>query len=447
MTMLVPPHSALDRARGKAYLRLLPLILICYVIAFVDRVNVGIAKLTMSKDLPAFNDEVIGFGAGVFFIGYFLLEIPGALIAERGSARLWISRIMISWGILAALTAFVRVPWHFYVVRFFLGLAEAGFLPAVVVFLTHWFPRRDRAKTLACLFMGIPIAQLLTPRMSYWLLRIGTEGRPELFGLEGWQWVYIAWGIPAVLLGLVVLLRLPDRPGQAKWLDPDECAALEEQLEHEKNLHRPDKHITVLEALCNPKVLMLAVACFCAVTSVYGLTFFMPSILTSWYSLKLDNLTWLLILPPLASLFGFIFIAWNSDRTQERRFHTAVPIYIGAAATFTVAFLDAPPLWLAVGLFVVGTTSNAFLPAFFTLPNLFLTEAAAAGSIGLINSFGNLGGFLGPSVLGVLKQQTGDFRIGLMIMAALAAIAGTVILTLGLGNRPEVRSLLIESAE
>src|SRR6185369_10665574 len=195
------------------------------VIAYVDRANVAIAKLTMARDLPAFDNAVIGFGSGVFFIGYFLLEIPGTLLVEKWSARKWISRIMISWGIVAALTALVKTPSHFYTVRFFLGLAEAGFFPGVIVYLTHWFPSRDRARALSWFLIATPIAQIVSPKISNALLKIGSEENiggtivrhPEVWGLEGWQWVYIFWGIPAVVLGLVVLFALTDRPGQAKW--------------------------------------------------------------------------------------------------------------------------------------------------------------------------------------------------------------------------------------
>src|SRR6267378_2392728 len=208
--------DALDRARRKAYRRLLPLVFISYVIAFVDRSNVAIAKLTMTRDLPGFDNAVIGFGAGVFFLGYFLLEIPGTLIVERWSARKWISRIMITWGITAALTAAVKTPSQFYLVRFLLGLAEAGFFPGVIVYLTHWFPTRDRSRALAYFFVATPVAQVLSPKISNALLKIGTEEvvngvsvqHSQLLGLDGWQWIYIFWGIPAVVLGVVVLFVL-----------------------------------------------------------------------------------------------------------------------------------------------------------------------------------------------------------------------------------------------
>jgi ACS family tartrate transporter-like MFS transporter len=458
--------DALDRARRKAYVRLLPILFACYVIAYVDRANVALAKLTMVKDLPGFNNAIIGFGAGMFFIGYFLLEIPGTLLVEKWSARKWISRIMISWGIVAALTAFVgwRVPFvadaaewayrlvhrpfnlaefQFYAVRFLLGLAEAGFFPGVIVYLTHWFPSRDRARALSWFLIATPIAQIVSPKPTNWLLKIGTDEtikgvtihHPEVLGLEGWQWVYIAWGIPAVVLGVVVLLFLTDRPVQAGWLEADEREALELELKREKALHGAARHMKVTEALRHPKVLLLAAAYFFIVTGNYGVEFFMPSILERWYQLKLDDLTWLVIIPPMGSLVGQLFIGWSSDRTKERRLHASVPIFFGAAALAST-LLSRGHLWLTVALFTVALAGlKAYLPAFWSLPSLFLTEAAAAGSIGLINSVGNLGGHLGPTVIGTVETMTGSFRGGILFLATSMAISATIIIFLGLGGR------------
>jgi ACS family tartrate transporter-like MFS transporter len=436
MSTTFPADSPLDRARRKAYVRLLPLLFLCYVIAYVDRANVAIAKLTMSRELPQFDNAVIGVGAGIFFIGYFLLEIPGTLLVEMWSARKWISRIMITWGIVAATTAWVTQPWHFYTVRFFLGLAEAGFFPGVIVYLTHWFPSRDRARALAWFFVATPVAQMVSPKISNELLKIGLDGAPKLLGMVGWQWVYIAWGIPAVVLGLLVLLLLTDRPGQAHWLEPEERQALELELKREKEQRHAGRHMTIVEALSHPKVLLLAAAYFFIVTGNYGVEFFMPSILEKWYGLRLDKLTWLVILPPLGSLIGQLFVGWNSDRMRERRLHATVPIYLGAAALATAALLDAPPLWITVALFILAMTGlKAYLPAFWSLPSLFLTEAAAAGSIGLINSVGNLGGFVGPTVLGGVESLTGSFNRGMLFLAGSMVVSATILMALGLGRQ------------
>jgi ACS family tartrate transporter-like MFS transporter len=426
-------ESALDRARRKAYRRLLPLCFISYVIAYVDRSNVAIAKLTMTRDLPGFDNAVIGFGAGVFFIGYFLLEIPGTLIVEKWSARKWIARIMISWGIVAALTAAVKTPAQFYVVRFLLGLAEAGFYPGVIVYLSHWFSSRDRGRALAYFFVATPIAQIVSPKISNALLKIGMGGRPEVLGLEGWQWVYIAWGIPAVVLGVIVLFALTDRPQQARWLSSEEREALLAELA--RDAPPAGRHMTLLGALSHPKVLLLAAIYFLAVTGNYGVEFFLPSILDRWYALKLDTLTWLVILPPLLALAGQIFVGWNSDRTKERRLHTAVPMACGALGVL-LATQSRGNLALTVFAFMLAYAGfKAYLPAFWSLPNIFLRDTAAAGSIGLINSVGNLGGFMGPFVLGTVEAATGSFMGGLYFLVACSVVAALMVVKLGLGNR------------
>ncbi len=432
------PPSALDRARRKAYLRLLPLLFVCYVIAYVDRVNVSFAKLNMQDDLAhrGFTESVFGFGMGIFFLGYLLLEIPGTLLVERWSARKWICRIMVSWGFVASLTAFVTTPFQFYAVRFLLGLAEAGFFPGVIVFLTHWFPRRDRTKALAYFLVATPIAQVIGPPISDQIMAIGEHGNPMIWGMVGWQWVYILWGIPAVLLGLVVLAHLTDRPRQARWLTEEEREALEAELAAEKAAQQGQSgHMTVWQALSNPKVILLALAYFFVVTGNYGVEMYMASILKDWYGLDVTKVAYLIIIPPIGSLVGQLFVGWNSDRTRERRWHAAMPILLGAGA-----LLLAPDshgsLWLTVGLFTLAMMGlKAYLPAFWSLPSLLMTESAAAASIGLINSFGNLGGWVGPTVVGVVKQYSGDYRYGLWYLAGSMVVAAAIIVGLGLGGR------------
>ncbi len=434
--MSTSPPTALDRARTKAYFRLLPMLFICYVIAYVDRANVGFVKLTMQKDIPAFDDKVFGFGMGTcFFVGYLLLEIPGTLMVERWSARKWISRIMISWGLVAALTAFVKTPMQFYIVRFMLGLAEAGFFPGVIVYLTHWFPSRDRARALAYFFIATPIAQFIGPPVSGQLLKIGVGSNPELFGMEGWQLAFIFWGLPAIVLGVLVLFILTDRPGQAHWLESDEREALEQELKREKAARHASHHMTVLEGLSHPKVLGLTAAYFFVVTGNYGIEFFLPSIIDNWYGLSPQDISFLVIIPPIGSLVGQLFIGWSSDRHQERRLHAAVPIYLGAIV-LGCTLLTQGRLWLTVALFTLAMTGlKAYLPAFWSLPSLFLTEAAAAGSIGLINSVGNLGGGLGPYVLGWVKKATGSFQNGILFLATSMVVSATIIMLLGVGHQ------------
>ena len=470
-----PEKSPLNRARSKAYWRLLPILFLAYVVAFVDRANVAFAKLTMTKDLPGFDNAVIGFGAGIFFLGYFLLEIPGSVIVERWSARLWLFRIMITWGIMAALTAFVGVPlrlsiwivetcnstfgsdlgvaeFQFYAVRFLLGLAEAGFFPGVLVFLSHWFPARDRARALALFFMATPVAQIIGPPISAMMLKPGTTEiingvavqHPLVFGLTGWQWVYVAWGVPAVILAFVILLMLPDKPRHARWLKPEECAALEAELASDKP--KSKAHMSLWDGLRHPKVFALSFAYFCTVTGSYGVVFFLPSILDAWYSLKYSQLAWLTTLPAIMALLGQWFVGWSSDRTKERRWHTVVPIVIGAAA-IAVAPMTRGNLTLTIVCFMLALGGlKAYLPAFWTMPYLFLTSTAAAASIGMINSIGNLGGQLGPYVLGKVETVTGSFVGGLYFLACSMMVCATIVFFLGLGAKEKVPAPAIAPA-
>jgi ACS family tartrate transporter-like MFS transporter len=318
------------------------------------------------------------------------------------------------------------------------------------VYLTHWFPARDRARALAWFFIATPVAQFASPPLSYVWLRIGTTETvggvtihyPGLWGLHGWQWMYIVWGIPAVILGILVLGLLPDWPKDARWLQADEREALEQELNREKQQRKQGHgHLTVLQALQHPKVLLLAAAYFFVVSTSYGVEFFLPSILEKWYDLPLSQLTWAVTIPPLGGLAGQLLVGWSSDRTGERRLHASVPIYLGATALAGALMIPASlsfaaRLTLAVLLFTVALTGlKAYMPAFWTLPNLLLTEAAAAGSIGLINSLGNLGGFVGPNVLGTIETHTHSFVPGLIYLCVSMAISATIILTLGLGHR------------
>jgi MFS transporter, ACS family, tartrate transporter len=450
-TISKPAHSdfsPLNAARRKAYWRLLPLLFLCYVVAYVDRVNVSIAKLTMTRDLPGFDNAVIGFGAGLFFWGYFLLEIPGSLMVEKWSARRLICRIMVVWGFAAALTAFVKTPVQFYAARFLLGLAEAGFFPGVIVYLTHWFPSRDRTRALSLFLIATPMAQLVSPKISNALLKIGSgdiiDGRvvyyPGLFGLKGWQWVYIYWGLPAVMLGIVALFFLTDCPREANWLTPEEKEALEGELEKERAARGAARRMTVLEALQHPKVLLLAAAYFCSTAANYSLEFFLPSILQQWYSLTPDSITSLVLLPPILALAGQLFVGWNADRTKERRLHAVVPIVIGLVALGLTPFTRGH-LPLTIACFMATAAGiKAYQPAFWSLPSLFLTGAAAAGSIGLINSIGNLGGFLGPTVLGTVEKYTGSFVGGIYYLCASMMVCATIITLIGIGRRESERN-------
>lgn len=425
----------LDRARFKAFVRLMPILFVCYIIAYIDRNNVAIAKLTMGEDLPAFDSAVFGFGSGIFFIGYFLLEIPGSLIVEQWSARKWICRIMVTWGTMASATAFVTTPTQFYIVRFLLGMAEAGFFPGVLVYLTHWFPAKDRAKAISMFLVASPIAMIIGPAISQLFIEIGrttiVEGvpvtNPDLIGLKGWQWIYLFWGLPAVVAGIVVLLFLTDKPKQARWLTDEERIALEEELERDRLAKGPKSHLPLRKALLNPKVLFLALAYFGIVTANYGIELFLPSILRDWYKLEPKQATLLAIIPPLLVIPAQLFNGWSSDRLQERRWHAVVPVVCGALL-ISSATLVQHSLPLTIVCFTLGAAGmKAYMPAFWSLPSLFLSSTAAAGTVGFINSVGNLGGFLGPSVLGFVHKNLNSYHYGLYFISLTSLCSAALI--------------------
>jgi MFS transporter, ACS family, tartrate transporter len=427
--------AALDSARWKAYVRLLPILFVCYIIAYIDRNNVAIAKLTMGEDLPGFTSWVFGFGSGVFFWGYFLLEIPGTIIVERWSARKWICRIMVTWGFVAAATAFVATPLQFYIIRFLLGMAEAGFFPGVIVYLSHWFTAKDRARALSYFFIASPIAMMIGPAISRWFLPIGrayvVDGtmvmNPLLLGLRGWQWIYIFWGIPAVIIGFFVLIFLTDRPRDARWLTREEQEALDSELSRERTLKQESKHHSLLQALFDPRVLLLSLAYFGIVTANYGIELFLPSLLSDWYKLEPTDVALLAIIPSLLVIPGQLLNGWSSDRHKERRWHAVLPVVLGAVL-ISLSTVTKPNLMLTMICLSIGAAGmKAYMPAFWSLPSLFLTSTAAAGSIGMINSIGNLGGFLGPTVMGYVHQEKQSYEHGLFFLSTTSLCSAALI--------------------
>ena len=435
-------RSPLESARIKAFLRLLPLLFVCYIIAYVDRTNVAVAKLTMGEDLPAFDSWVFGFGGGIFFLGYFLLEIPGSLIVERWSARKWICRIMVTWGFMAAATAFVTTPNQFYIVRFLLGVAEAGFFPGVIVYLTHWFTSKDRARAISYFLVASPLAMIIGPAVSRLFIDIGRTHQvdgvsitnPLLFGLKGWQCIYIFWGIPAGIAGIVVLFYLTDRPRYAEWLTVEERDALESELAREKALKENAQHHSVMAALTSPKVLLLSLAYFGIVTANYGIEFFLPSILTQWYSLEPASVALLVMIPSLLVIPGQLFIGWSSDRFHERRWHSVLPVVVGATLLVLSPFTQGNIICTMICFSIAAAGMKAYMPAFWSLPTLFLTSSAAAGSVGMINSIGNLGGFLGPTVMGWVDKNLGSYVYGLYFLSFTSIISAALIAVIPLRN-------------
>lgn len=420
-----------ERARRRIARRIVPFLFISYVIAYLDRVNVGYAALEM-KNALGFSDDVFGRGAGIFFIGYFLLEIPGALLVERWSARRWFARIMISWGLITVLTAFIRNQWDFYGARVLLGAAEAGFFPGIIVYLTHWFRYEDRAKAVAGFMTAIALSNVFGSPLAGWLLGV------NWLGMEGWRWLFIVEGIPAVVLGVVTLAYLTDWPHQARWLPEDERRWIIEELEREKQAKKAVRNYTVWQAFRKRDVILLALLYFLAVAGHYGFILWQPTILKRASGLPNFTITILASLPFLAGAVAMVLNGWHSDKTGERRWHAALPLFICAAA-FLANLGTGSHLWMTVALFMlVGAALHAYLPCFWALPTITLSESAAAASIGLINSVGNLGGFAGPFIVGYLSSRTHSFNGGLFCLLSALFLAGVLVLLLRVHRRPAV---------
>jgi MFS transporter, ACS family, tartrate transporter len=407
------------RTITKVSWRLLPLIVVLYCIAYVDRTNVSFAALTMNKDL-GLTAYVYGFGAGIFFLGYFLFEIPSNLILEKTGARLWIARIMITWGLVSALTAFATGPTSFLFFRFLLGAAEAGFFPGMILYFTYWYPSRYRGRVISTLFIAQPIANALAAIVSGTIL----DNIDGMLGLKGWQWVFILEALPAILLAFVVLTMLTDRPAVARWLSEDERTWLEGQLADERQKIDSAHRLSLSEALGDPRVLALSLMYLTSVTANYGIVFFMPQIVKG---LNLSNQMtgFVTAAPYIVGTVGLLVWGYSSDRFNERRWHLIVAsLFAGGGLIW--AGLFGSSYWALAGMAAATTGIYGSRAAFWPMPSMFLTGTAAAGAIALINATGNLGGYIGPFVVGWIKDSSRSFEAGLYFLAA-CAIACAVI--------------------
>ncbi len=407
-----------ERARRRVTRRVMPFLILAYLIAYIDRANLGVAKLQMQGDLR-FSDAIIGLGAGIFFIGYFILEIPGSLMVERWSARKWFARIMISWGLVAALTGLITTPTQFYAARFLLGAAEAGFFPGVIVYLSHWFRQEDRTRAKAWFMVTQPVSIVVSTPLSRWIVE-----NIHWHGLHGWRWVFILEGVPALICGVVALYWLTDRVSEARWLPDDERQWLEAELKKEENAIAATGRVRVLDAFRHPKTALMAAVLFLIVTGNQAILFFLPSITNNMKGLSVTWSTVVAVLPYLFSIGGILLNGYHSSRTGERRWHTALPILITAAA-LACAILSGDHIALAITFFcLLGITFQAYLPVFWTFPATYLTGSAAATAIGTINSIGNLGGFVGPYIFGYLKTATGRYDAGLWFLTGCMVVSG-----------------------
>jgi ACS family tartrate transporter-like MFS transporter len=402
------------RTMRKVATRLIPVLLGLYIIAYLDRVNVTFAQDKLETQF-GFSGAVYGFGAGIFFIAYFFLEVPSNLALHKFGARRWIARIMLTWGIISACMMFVRGEWSFYGLRFLLGIAEAGFFPGMILYLSYWFPARERAKAVGFFMSAIAISYAVGAPISGGIMSLlGGVG-----GLHDWQWLFLIEGIPAILAGVFVLFYLDDGPEHASWLQKDEKRWLAERLEGEEEARLERERHSIGEAMKDRRVLVFGLLYFCMVVNVYGLSFWIGEIVDKVGGLSDVGKGFVTAIPYTVAIFGLVLISRRSDRTGERKLHTAIPLAVAALA-FAVSTLVSPVLavaMLAVGLFFLLGAH----PVFWAMPAALLSGPAAAAGIALINSIGNIGGFVGPYLVGLMKDATGSTDGGLITLAAILA--------------------------
>jgi ACS family tartrate transporter-like MFS transporter len=416
-------NSLGQRTRRRVAYRLLPFVFLLYVVNYIDRVNVSFANLKMSADL-GFSDRVYGLGVGMFYVTYVLFEIPGAIIVERWSARKWIARIMISWGMVTILTGFVHSATQFYVARFFLGAAESSFFPGMIVYLTHWFCSRDRSRAIACLYAANPAAALIGSPLAGWLLGVqwGT--------VSGWRWLFTLEGIPAVLVGIITLLYMTDRPKDAGWLDPEEREWLVNELQTELQAKKKLRDYTITEAFFDRQIQILIAAYFLALTGALGTIYWIPTFMKRISGFSNQSVTSLLLIPALIGFAGMLVNGWHSDKTTERHWHTAIPLLV-AALMFFLLTLAGRSVPFAISFLLLGSgVMYAYYPTFWAIPTMMLGEAAAAATFGLINSIGQLGGLVGNYTVGVLNDRTHSLTASFGFIALVYVGAGTLILCL-----------------
>jgi ACS family tartrate transporter-like MFS transporter len=407
--------------------RLIPMLIFCYIIAYIDRVNVGFAKLQLREvfgvDESVFG-SVYGLGAGLFFIGYFLFEVPSNLIQQRVGARLWIARIMIIWGIVAVSMMLMRSTTTFYILRFVLGVAEAGFYPGVILYLTYWYPAKERARTIALFTTGAALAGVIGSPLSGAILELHGKG-----GLDGWQWLFLLEGIPAVLMGIIVLLVLPDHPRKARWLSSDEKYWIQSRLDEEALQSKGQTSHNLLKALLSSRVWLLCLIYFLMNAGSYGFEMWLPTIIKGFSKMSYSTLGLITAIPYFVTVIAMLIIGYHSDRTGERRWHVAV-----AAASSTLGFALSAyfknPYLAMVALTLAYAGLKSTVGPFWALGTTFLSGTAAAGGIAFINSVGNLGGFAGPMLIGILTDRTGSVVTSLLILGGALLLMGILVLTI-----------------
>lgn len=410
-----------ESARRRIAWQLLPFLFLLYVANYLDRTNIAYATLGMKGEL-GLSDSVFGTASGIFFIGYLGLQIPGALLVERWSAKRLLALTLITWGSLTALTGFVRSPLELYGARFLLGAAEAGFFPGVIVYLSHWFITRDRAKAGARFMSAIPIGFILGGPIAGVILGV------NWLGIAGWRWLFLFEGIPAILLGIATFLFLPDRPEEARWLRAAERNWITARLREERAAKAHAEQMTLWQTLRHPAVLTLTLGLFFTYSGGYAFWFWEPTMLQRFTGWTILRVSWFGSFIFGAGLVGMLLLGWNSDRTGERRWHFAAPQLIAALALSAWFFLPHSNALLVFLFALTGFGTVAYLPSFWALPSTFLTSSAAAAAIGFINCTASIGGFFGPKMIGNLSQRTGSFDGGFMVMIGCWIVASLLVL-------------------
>jgi MFS transporter, ACS family, tartrate transporter len=415
------------RVLRKITLRIVPFVMLLYFIAFIDRVNIGFAALTMNKDL-GFSPTVFGFGAGIFFLGYFLFEVPSNLVLDKVGARIWIARVMITWGLISGAMAFVQGAASFYALRFLLGAAEAGFFPGIILYLSYWFPARQRAAVTAIFMAAAPLSTVLGSPVSGALLEMH-----GLLGLSGWQWMFIVEAVPAVILGVVVLFYMTDRPEKAQWLTAEERQWLVTTMNAEAATKAASASHSIWRGLADLRVIALSLVYFGTSAGLYTLGIWAPQIIKE-FGLSSLQVGFLNALPGVVAVAAMVLWARHSDRSGERTWHVVGACLLASLGLVLAGFAGSViAVLLALTLVNVGISSAK--PPLWSMPTLFLSGSAAAAGIATINSIGNLGGFVGPAMIGWIKDLTGSFRGGLFFVAGLLVLSAILTLVLARSQR------------
>ncbi len=412
-------RAALERsAMAKVYARILPFTMAAYFLAYVDRINVSFAALTMNKDL-GMSAAAFGFSGTLFYIGYVLFEVPSNLAMERFGARIWIARIMITWGVVSGATALVGGETGFYIVRFLLGVAEAGFFPGMMLLFTYWFPEHHRARIVAGFTVALPLAIGLGAPISTAIMELN-----GMFGLKGWQLLYIFEAAPTVVLGIVTLFFLTDQPAQATWLTAAERAWLVEELKHERRQKDAHRSFSIGEMMRNPQVLWMSLNYFGIVTGSLGMAMFIPQIIKQ-LGFSNMNVGWLTMIPYLIGAASMLIFGWSSDRRKERRWHLVIAS-VFAGAGLLIAGLTMGTMWSLVGMSLAAAGFYGSKGPFFAMPAMFLSGSALAAGLGWINALGNTGGAVGPWLVGLARDATGNFATGLYLLTAFSILSAVV---------------------